>query len=399
VQTIFVTGMGIVSALGAGIEANRLALREQRSGLGTAQFIQSRLTPLLPVGEVPFSNESLSRLAGVTAGTQNRLVLLGLLAMREALGDGFAATQVSTGFINATSVGGMADVENIYTELINPAKPIANSAIGDSLDCAQGTEILARHFGIQQQIATVSTACSSSANAIGYGMRLLQAGVVDRVICGGSDTLTRFTLNGFNSLRNTDTALCLPFDENRNGLNLGEGAAYLVLETAKSLAATKRLPLGILSGYANYNEAFHPTAPSPDGKGAYEAMQGALRKAALSPEEISYVNAHGTATLNNDIAEAKAMLRLFPNGLPPFSSTKSYTGHTLAAAGAIEAVFSLLSILHSELYPTLRFNTPMIEAPIKAFLDVQEGVKVNHVLSSSFGFGGNNASLILSRYA
>ncbi|MFT4023879.1 MAG: beta-ketoacyl-[acyl-carrier-protein] synthase family protein [Flavihumibacter sp.] len=293
----------------------------------------------------------------------------------------------------------MADVENRYTDLVDPAKPVVNPAISDALDCAQGTEVLARHFGLRQQVATVSTACSSSANAMGYGARLLQAGVVDRVICGGVDTLTRFTLNGFNSLRNTDAALCKPFDEHRNGLNLGEGAAYLVLESDKSLAVTGRKPLGLLSGYFNYNEAFHPTAPSPDGNGAYEAMAGALRQAALAPREISYINAHGTATFNNDIAEAKAMIRLFGEAMPPFSSTKSYTGHTLAAAGAMEAVFSLLSILHGEIYPSLRFDTPMSDAPLIPLRTLQEGLSVDHVLSSSFGFGGNNASLILSRYA
>ncbi len=396
---MYVTGMGIISALGAGIEQNRMALRAQTSGLTTARYLQSRLAAQLPLGEVPFSNTTLASMAGLTPGTENRLVLLATVALNEALGSHFKAGLVRTGFINATSVGGMADVENMYSDLIDPAIAIGNLSAGDSLDCAQGTEILARHFGIRQQVATISTACSSSANAIMYGARLVQAGLLDRVVCGGVDTLTRFTLNGFSSLRNTDTGLCKPFDEHRNGLNLGEGAAYLVLESERSLAVTGSKPVGLLAGYHNYNEAFHPTAPSPDGNGAYEAMAGALHKAGLLPAAISYINAHGTATINNDIAEAKAMLRLFGGQLPPFSSTKCYTGHTLAAAGAIEAVFSLLAIVHEELYPALHFDTPMNDAAVTPLLSLTEHRKTDHVLSNSFGFGGNNACLILSRYA
>lgn len=391
--------MGIVSALGAGVADNRKALREGNTGLGTARYLQSRLVSRLPLGEVPFSHEELAVMAGADPETVNRLVLLGMLAIGEATGTAFDPLRVRTGFINATSVGGMADVENLYTELIDPALPQANSWAGDSLDCAQGTEMLARHFNITRQVATISTACSSSANAIMYGARLLEAGEADRLICGGADTLTRFTLNGFNSLRNTDSVLCKPFDENRNGLNLGEGAAYLVLETANSLEKTGAVPLAVLSGYHNYNEAFHPTAPSPDGNGAYEAMAGALRKAGLRAGDISYINAHGTATLNNDIAEAKAMFRLFGGSMPPFSSTKSFTGHTLAAAGAIEAVFSVLAMQYREMYPTLHFDIPMAEMPLTPLAELQQGADVQHVLSSSFGFGGNNASLLLSRYA
>lgn len=392
--------MGIVSALGVGVENNRSALVGEKSGLGYSRFLRSKLIDKLPVGEVPFSNDQLWAQASMTIPRPNsRQVLLAIPAIQEALGGNTrSALPGRTGFINATSVGGMADVENIYTDLINPAAAVEDLALGDALDCAQGTETLAGIFGIKDQIATISTACSSSANAIMYGARLIRNGLLDNVLCGGTDTLTRFTLNGFNSLKNVDPSFCKPFDEHRNGLNLGEGSAYILLEGERSLAISGRIPLAELKGYCNYNEAFHPTAPSPEGEGAFQAMRGAIKMAGLELTDLSYINAHGTATSNNDIAEAIALNRLFGDSLPAFSSTKGYTGHTLAAAGAIEAVFAILSLQFDELYPTLNFSTPIAAAPLVPITKVQRGITVKNILSNSFGFGGNNASLLLGKY-
>ncbi len=401
-QKVFVTGIGLVSALGHGVEANRSALLAGRSGIGQATHLDSRLAASLPLGEIPYSNEELRRLVipKDVKTPRNRQLLLGIPALRETLA-GCAPGEYpgSLGFINATSVAGMHEVENIYPELIDPAVQTIDEEYADSLDCAQGTEALARWFGFRDYIGTISTACSSSANSIMYGIRLIQAGQLDAAVCGGTDTLSRFTLNGFNSLKNVDHHRCRPFDENRAGLNLGEGAAYIMLESENAMKRSGRKPLAILSGYCNYNEAFHPTAPSPEGKGAYQAMAGAIQKAGLQPKDISYVNAHGTATENNDIAEGMALQRLFGNDLPPFSSTKAFTGHTLAAAGAIEAVFSVLSLLHEEIYPNLGFENPMTGAPIIPETHARQGISLQHILSNSFGFGGNNASLLVSRYA
>jgi 3-oxoacyl-[acyl-carrier-protein] synthase-1 len=229
-----------------------------------------------------------------------------------------------------------------------------------------------------------------------YGARLIKAGMLDVAICGGTDALTRFTINGFNSLKNTDQQPCRPFDADRNGLNLGEAAAFLVLVSEKLNPAHV---LAELSGYCNFNEAFHPTAPSPEGDGAYQAMNGAIRMAGIEPSAVSYINVHGTATLNNDLSEGMAMKRLFGNTPPAFSSTKPYTGHTLAAAGAVEAVFSLLSLQNGEIFPSLNFTTPMPELDLTPATNWQQEVSIQHVLSNSFGFGGNNASLLFSRYA
>ena len=405
---VYVTGMGLVTALGIGVKANRQGLVTGTSGIGYAKHLKSLLRDQFPAAEVDYSTNDLLQFVAHRGQLQeSRLVLLAAIAIQEALESASPfrlvdnpghATAPRTGFINATTVGGMADVEYEYEQMIDPQVPRISPHLGDSLDCAHGTEELARHFGLTGFIGTVSTACSSSANAIMYGARLIKGGILDRAICGGVDTLTRFTINGFNSLKNIDKNPCKPFDANRNGLNLGEGAAYLVLESEESIRKSVQKPLAQLSGYCNFNEAFHPTAPSPDGAGAYQAMLGAIEQAGLQPADISCINAHGTATINNDIAEGHALQRLFGNQVPPFSSTKSFTGHTLAPSGAIEAIYSILSILNNEIYPVLNFETPMPEIGLIPVTRLVTGAKNRHVLSNSFGFGGNNASLLFSKY-
>ncbi len=397
--SVFITGMGIVSALGIGTASQREKLVAGISGLGPANFLNSIHKTEFPFGEVPFSTEALfSKVAVHNQLQHSRLQVLGALALRECLaGLERKPAGIRQGLVNATTVGGMTDIEDRYFELIQPEHREPDMSWAAGLDCATGTEQLARQFELTDFVTTISTACSSSANAIQLGARLLQQGALDRVVCGGVDSLTRFTVNGFNSLKNLDRNVCKPFDANRNGLNLGEGAAYLLLESESSLEKTGNKPLAIVAGFANFNEAFHPTAPSPEGLGAYEAMKRTLEKAGIAPASVSYINAHGTATLNNDESESLAIHRLFGERVPSFASTKVYTGHTLAASGAIEAVFSLLSLQHQEIYPALNFETP-IEATGLIPCQTYRQLQVDHILSNSFGFGGNNASLLFSRY-
>jgi 3-oxoacyl-[acyl-carrier-protein] synthase-1 len=187
---------------------------------------------------------------------------------------------------------------------------------------------------------------------------------------------------------------CKPFDENRKGLNLGEGAAYLVLEAEEEING--KPVLGRISGYGNANDAFHQTASSENGEGAFLAMQKALKTAGIPVEKINYINAHGTATKNNDKAESAALERIFSNKLPDFSSTKAFTGHTLAAAGALEAVYSLLAIQNEQVFPNLNFSNPMLNPGFIPVTNLKEK-PIDYVLSNSFGFGGNCTSLIFSK--
>jgi 3-oxoacyl-(acyl-carrier-protein) synthase len=278
-------------------------------------------------------------------------------------------------------------------ELYHDANKTDNgSAYLSSYDCASVNVYLQQRYGINGIINTINTACSSSANSILYGARLIKNGLAERAIVGGVDSLAKFTINGFNSLHILSPDKCTPFDEQRKGLNLGEGAAFLVLEKEEA-AAGKKL-YAELTGYCNTNDAFHPSSLSEEGDGPYLSMKGALEAGGISPDAISFINAHGTGTENNDLAESRAMLRLFEK-VPAFTSTKSNTGHTLGAAGAIEAVYSILNLVHQEVYAALNFKQP-IEAtglqPVQSYTKMP----LKHVMSNSFGFGGNCASLIFS---
>ena len=217
-----------------------------------------------------------------------------------------------------------------------------------SYDCASVNMYLQTHYEMNGIINTINTACSSSANAIMYGARLIKNGIARRAIVGGVDSLAKFTINGFNALHIFSPEQCTPFDENRKGLNLGEGAAFLILEKEEDINGKK--VYAELTGYCNTNDAFHPSSLSDEGDGPFLAMQGALQSAGIHPSDIDFINAHGTGTENNDEVESKAMLRLFEKP-PAFASTKANTGHTLGAAGAIEAVYSILNLLHQEIYP------------------------------------------------
>jgi 3-oxoacyl-[acyl-carrier-protein] synthase-1 len=394
---LIVSGRGIYTALGKGVEANNYALQSMQHGLSKLDYLKTIHANAFPFGEIKKSAEELILEAKLQDNKGfTRTSLLGIMALKEAYIQAKIpfSNSLRIGIINATSVGGMCEVERYYFDVLDQVGDF--SEYSDTIDCADCTHRIADYFGIKHYVTTISTACSSSANAIMLGARLIQKGIIDIAVCGGTDALTRFTINGFNSLKNIDKNHCRPFDANRNGLNLGEGAAYIILESEQSCRERGASPLVEFAGFSNFNEAFHPTAPNPEGEGAYQVMKLALEKAHLNPADIDYINAHGTATLTNDESESNAMKRLFPV-LPKFGSTKCYTGHTLAAAGAIEAVFSIQSILKGAVYANLNFETPMPETGFIPQLNYESGLDIQHVMSNSFAFGGNNASLIFSK--
>ena len=394
---VFIAGTGIISAIGNNVAECLDALENGRAGMGQMQYLHSVHQQRLPVAEVKLSNEELSKISGLPK-IKSRTALLSLMAAKEALAHaGIENIQsLRTGFISANSVGGMDKTENFFTEFIaDNNKGRLRDVINH--ECGSVTELVADALGIKDYITTISTACSSSANAIFFGARLIKNNLLDVVIAGGADSLTKFTLNGFNTLMIVDEQFCQPFDENRRGLNLGEGAGYVVLVSEKIAATLKNKPEIILSGYCNANDAYHQTASSPDGTGSYLAMSGALKKSGLQPSDIDYINLHGTGTQNNDIAEGTAIKRLFDGQYPKMSSTKTFTGHTLGASGGIEAVFSVLALQHGIIYPNLRLQTPMTELPFVPVTEFIQNTKVKHVLSNSFGFGGNCSSLIFSK--
>lgn len=390
---IVVTGIGVITALGDSAQANRLALMAGKSGLSHLENFETTYAKTRYYGEVKHADDWLKNQLNATEASVTRTSLLSLHAFNEAVADSQLSSEQlqsqRTALVSANTVGGMCYTDSMYRD--------ANSKDGASpyistYDAGSSTMYLQERFGIKGHINTINTACSSSANSIMYGARLIQNGLADRVIVGGVDSLAKFTINGFNALFILSPEPCRPFDKDRQGLNLGEGAAYLVLEKSEDVGNKK--VYARLSGYGNSNDAFHASSLSDEGVGPYKSMEKALNKANLMPEDISYINAHGTATENNDSTESNAMMRLFGN-VPPFSSTKAFTGHTLGAAGAVEAVFSVLAIANQEVYPNLNFEEAIPECgliPQKEYMQQE----AKHVMSNSFGFGGNCSSLIFS---
>lgn len=389
---IYVTGLGVVSGIGINVEENLRSLSLSKHGMGKVTLFPTTLD--VPVSEVKFTNCELKKILSLPdRKSYSRTTLLGLLAAKEAITDSQIDPQKQrTGFISSTSVGGMDLSEMFYIDFLNdPNSGNLNDIV--SHDCGDSTQQIAAHLNITDFVTTISTACSSAANAIMMGARMIKNGLLDAVIVGGTDALCKFTLNGFNSLMILDKGYCKPFDQNRAGLNLGEGAGYLVLQSEQSL---QKQPYCLLSGYANANDAYHQTASSPDGDGPFLCMKQALEVADLTPSDISYINVHGTGTPNNDLSESKAIIRLFENNIPPFSSVKSYIGHTLGASDGIEAVYSVLSVGKGIMSPNLNFATPIEETRLCPITSYKEGLPVKHVLSNAFGFGGNVSSLIFS---
>ncbi|HZK63005.1 MAG TPA: beta-ketoacyl-[acyl-carrier-protein] synthase family protein [Puia sp.] len=393
---VFVAGVGVVSAIGRNADECLGSFRTETPGMGDIGLLQTRQRGKLPVAEIKLSNRQLATLTGLGSGIP-RTALLSALAAQEALNDAGLKDlkDLRTGFISANTVGGMDKTESFFEPFM---KDPASGSLHDVVhhECGAITEMVADLLGIHHFISTISTACSSSANAVFTGARMIRHGLLDVAVVGGADALTRFTLNGFNTLMILDKEYCKPFDENRKGLNLGEGAGYLVLLSEKIMKQRQQPAYCVLAGYSNANDAYHQTASSPEGTGSFLAMKQAIQASGLQPGDIDYINLHGTGTSNNDIAEGTAIKLLFDPVYPKMSSTKSFTGHTLGASGGMEAVFSALAIRHGIIYPNLRFETPMKElsfTPVTRFLKDQ---RVRHVLSNSFGFGGNCSSLIFS---
>jgi 3-oxoacyl-[acyl-carrier-protein] synthase-1 len=409
-QKAYIANTGIISSIGANKTENLDALRNRRAGISMPDILQTRLR--VPTGEIKKTNQELfGQLEPFQQNTTiltddgrprhfpdllPRTALLSILAASEAWSpfDG-QCDQLKIGFISANTVGGMDLTENFYRGFINGA---ADSDLKEVRyhECGAITELTRQALGLNCWSSTISTACSSSANSIMMATKLIEQGRFDVMIAGGADSLSRFTLNGFNSLMILDPEACQPFDQNRRGLNLGEGAAYLVLANEKALYQWKHSPMALISGYANANDAHHQTASSPEGKGNQMAMYQALNQAGLRPEDISYINLHGTGTENNDASEGAAIEEVFHVAFPPASSTKTFTGHTLGAAGAVEAVFSVFSIQEQSIWPHLRLNTPMQALNWRPETHLKKKM-IRHVLSNSFGFGGNCSSLIISR--
>ena len=376
------------TALGAGVAPLLAALRDERSGLAPVRFMGT----LLPTwtGEV----EGVDAVALPEASLafdcrNNRLAWLGLRQ------DGFITSVEQAkarwgshrvAVLLGTSTSGLLQTELAYRERdASGALPA-----GFDYERTQNTQSLgafvAQALGLHGPAWVVSTACSSSAKVFGSAARLIEAGLVDAAVVGGVDSLCLSTLYGFNSLELLSAQICRPWDAARDGLSIGEAAAFALVER------TSEAPQGWLLGVGESNDGHHMSTPHPEGAGAIAAMRAALTDAALQPADIGYINLHGTATPSNDAAEDHAVGSVFGSATP-CSSTKGATGHTLGAAGAVEAVIALLALRHGLLPAGLNVTQP--DPALKLdYLRSNRHAPLRAVLSNSFGFGGSNASLV-----
>jgi 3-oxoacyl-[acyl-carrier-protein] synthase II len=397
-ERIVITGMGICSCIGDNVQETFTHLSQGKSGLSTIELLDTLHQDHIRVGEVKHTNEALTNILDIPKeNSYSRTSLLGILALREAIKSASLDGESlhSLGLIMASSVGGMDMTERYfydYATNIPARRYITSHNIGEI------TQQMASYFGIKGFVTSLSTACSSSANAIITAANLIRTGRARTLAVGGADALSKFTINGFNALMILSDKEATPFDEHRKGLNLGEAGAFLILEAESEALKHGRKILAQLSGWGNANDAYHQTASSEDGEGAFLAIEKALHCSGLSPKDIDYINAHGTATVNNDLSESRALIRIFSEEqMPDLSSTKPFTGHTLAVASAVEAIISILSIEKEMIFPNLNFQTPMKEVNIKP-VTVLKQKPIQHVLSNSFGFGGNCSALIFSKY-
>lgn len=354
----------------------------------------------VPLREIPYSNEDIERMLAdnynvvLPSRVYTRTALLTMLTAADLLKSSPSVSGKKVVVVNATTAGGMDKSEVYYRDLT--ANGDADIALVAGHEPADATnlvcDILESRGAEVVWSTTVSTACSSSAVAVGIGMDMLKAGDADFAICMGVDPLCKFTINGFNSLGILSKSVCRPFDADRDGLNLGEGAASVLLTTDHPTMFDGTALCEVLS-CETAADAFHQTATSLDAVGPTLAMKAALEKAGVTAIQISYINAHGTATPNNDESESTAMLNIFGDKVPPFSSTKFWTGHTLGACGVLEMALSAEMLRRQVLLPTRNFAKAERLSPV----DKMEKANLDYIMTNSFGFGGGATSIIIKK--
>jgi 3-oxoacyl-[acyl-carrier-protein] synthase II len=397
----FITGLGAITAAGPTIAHLRAALRGEQTCLRPLELLDAaglKVDIAGEVAEIP-SPARWSRAARVRASRSDRFALLAAEEAVAASGLSFDPGGDRIAVAIGSSTGGMLETESFFETGIRGRRPGRLRPQLLSATVASPGDLVATAFGATGRRLSPSTACSSSAIALAAGLHWIRTGAADVVIAGGSDGLTRMTFSGFLALQAMSPTPCQPFDRHRQGMSLGEGAAILVLESEDHARRRGAPVLAELAGASFSCDASHLTAPHPGGRGAAQALVGALADARIRPDQLDYVNAHGTGTLQNDLAESQALRRVLGEATPrvPVSSTKGLIGHLLGAAGAVEAVVSVLAI--RDRFIPANFN--LTEPDPECGLDVvgaggREGA-VAAVASNSYGFGGNNCTLVMRR--
>ena len=405
-RRVVVTGIGVVSPLGLDAPTTWEALVAGRSGVSKISLFDADDFPVRIAAELPgFEPEKV--FGRRRAKHLDRVGQMALVAAREALaasGLDVTADAERVGTVWGTGIGGIRSLEDGMDVLNERGPEWVNPYLLPMMIPNMVAGNVSMEFGIKGYSSCTVTACSASAQAIGESLDLIRAGRVDAVVCGGSEApITRVGVAGFASMRalstrNDDpTAASRPFDAGRDGFVMGEAAASLILEE-RDRALSRGAPiLAELAGYGATSDAYHMTQPHPEADGAVRAMIAALADAGMGPEAVGYVNAHGTSTPPNDRIETLALKRVFADKVPPVSSTKSMTGHTLGAAGALEAAFCVLALNHQVLPPTINQEERDPDCDLDYVANRCRPASFDVALTNSFGFGGHNATLIFSR--
>ena len=394
-----VTGVGLICAVGSDRESSWLALCEGRCGIGELTLFGGEGYRSRMVAEV--QDDPAARLSPRERRRYSRADQFGVLAAAEALADArlldTAIPKSSIGVFLGVGANDMLRNEIYYAEMRGIRQGRARpSEIINYLNAASA-DAVARHFGLTGPRACLNAACASSTMTIGYGADMIRAGRVKAALCGGSDALCRAALSGFNALRAVDTEPCRPFDVSRNGMNLGEGAGVLVLEELQQARSRGAHVYAELAGYAAYSEAYHVTAPEPEGMAVAALLSATLAASGVSPDEVDHVNAHGTGTVPNDKAEAKAIRRVFGERTAeiPVTSIKSMLGHCLGAAGGVEAAALALTIDRGVIPPTIHHTQTDPDCQVDVVANQARRTSVRCAISTSLAFGGNDAALVM----
>ena len=400
---VVITGLGILTSIGKDTPAFWKNLLEGVCGINRITLFDPSSYRVQNAAEVKgfdprlfFSPRRLKRLS--------RCDQLGMKAVGEALADSGLHLKREdlerVGIFIGGGAGGIFSAEKYRKEMIRKGwRRVRPTLLLPFSTCALN-DLIAEEYGVLGPRATIATACSSSATAIGCGLDSIRSGEVDIAIAGGSESLSEVTFGGFNSLRSVDEGYCRPFDLNRKGLSLGEGAAFLILEKEEHARRREIKVHAEILGYGITGDGQHMTAPDPEGKGAARAMQQALQDGGINPKEVDYINAHGTATPANDAAETKAIKKLLGDraGEVPVSASKSMIGHCLGAAGALEAVATILAVRDDRIPPTIHYQTPDPGCDLDYVPNQAREAVVKAALSNSFAFGGNNTALVFRKW-
>ncbi len=387
---VVVTGLGVQSPFGAGVKAYWDGVRSGTCAIRPVSLIDTDGLRCRLAAEVP------SPVPG--SGRRSRADRLALAAAREALDDaGLDAGERRTAALVVGAVGGgMLESEVWYWALRRTGAARVTGALRSTLPSSHAA-VIGSGLGLGGPRHTVIAACSSGAAALAAGAALIEDGAAPVALAGGADALTRICFLGFNALRLLDPGPCRPFDRERRGMSIGEGAAFVVLEDAARARARGARVYAELAGAGITSDAFHVTSPEPGGEGMARAMRAALAAAGVPPSAVGYANAHGTATLQNDRIESRALREVFGEGGLLVSSTKSMIGHTMAAAGSLEAVATVLALVHDTVPPTVHLTSPDPEVAFDCVPGSAREAAVDHAISNSFGFGGQNVTLLFRR--